>query len=66
MTLSLGFYLQLFVGNTDENTVVTNHFMGFIEAKKIRIHPQTWENTICLRAEVYGINYACKWTYTVL
>lgn len=59
---SLGFCLQLFVGNTDENTVVTNHFMGFVEAKQIRIHPQTWENAICLRAEVYGTDIASKWT----
>ena len=59
-------YLQLFVGNTDETTVVINHFMGFIVARKIRIHPQTWENRICLRAEVYGINYASKLTCTLL
>ena len=54
--------LQLFVGNQDENTVVKNHFMGFVLARKIRIHPQTWENSICLRAEVYGIDYHSKLT----
>ncbi|XP_078348116.1 uncharacterized protein LOC144633182 isoform X3 [Oculina patagonica] len=48
---------KLFAGNTDENTVVTNHFMGFIVAREIRIHPQSWENSICLRVEVYGMDY---------
>ena len=59
-------YLQLFAGNTDETTVVTNHFMGFIVARKIRIHPQTWEKSICLRAEVYGIDYDSKLTCVLL
>jgi len=52
--------VQLFVGNQDEITVVTNHFLGFIVARKIRIHPQTWENSICLRVEVYGIERFSK------
>ena len=59
-------YLQLFVGNTDETTVVTNHFMGLVVARKIRIHPQTWEKSICLRAEVYGIDYYSKLTCALL
>lgn len=36
--------------------------MGFIVARKIRIHPQTWEKSICLRAEVYGFDYTSKST----
>ena len=29
--------------------------MGFMVAKKIRIHPQTWHHGICLRAEIFGM-----------
>ena len=54
--------LQLFFGNIDEIGMVTNNFMGFMVARKIRIHPQTWENSICLRVEVYGIEQFSKLT----
>ncbi|XP_072021357.1 uncharacterized protein [Amphiura filiformis] len=43
-----------FVGNTDQNTVVTNLFSTPVEARFIRILPTAWHEHISFRFEVVG------------
>ncbi|XP_033109290.1 lactadherin-like [Anneissia japonica] len=43
-----------FVGNSDEDTTVTNIFPDPVYAKFVRIHPTNWHNWISLRFEVLG------------
>lgn len=43
---------QLFYGNVDKNTPVMNQFFMPIVARYIRILPQSWNGSLCLRAEV--------------
>ena len=43
---------QVFVGNTDRNTVVRNELN--LKAKFVRVYPKTWEWYIVMRLEVYG------------
>lgn len=43
---------QLFYGNVDKNTPVMNQFFKPIVARYIRILPQSWNGSLCLRAEV--------------
>ncbi|XP_072048961.1 lactadherin-like [Amphiura filiformis] len=45
---------MIFVGNTDQTTVVTNLFPAPIEASFIRILPTEWNVRISLRFEVVG------------
>ncbi|XP_072028746.1 uncharacterized protein [Amphiura filiformis] len=45
---------QTFVGNTDQNTVVTNLFSTPVEARFIRILPTAWHEHISFRFEVVG------------
>ena len=53
--------LQVFVGNTDENTIVYNEFNGSIVARYTRFQPTAWHNHISMRVELYG----CKGTFFV-
>ena len=53
--------LQVFVGNTDENTIVYNEFNGSIVARYTRFQPTAWHNHISMRVELYG----CKGTFLV-
>lgn len=43
---------QLFYGNVDKNTPVKNQFFMPIVARYLRILPQSWNGSLCLRAEV--------------
>lgn len=43
---------QLFYGNVDKNTPVMNQFFMPIVARYLRIIPQSWNGSLCLRAEV--------------
>ena len=48
---------QLFTGNDptrDEETVATNAFDWPIEARFVRLNPQSWAHSISLRWEIYG------------
>ena len=48
---------QLFTGNDptrDEQTVVTNEFDWPIAARFVRLNPQTWNEHISLRWEIFG------------
>ena len=48
------FVLQVFQGNTNQSTVVTNKLRQPILAQYIRVHAQQWYLGVCLRIEVYG------------
>uniref|UniRef100_A0A8C4Q4U6 Neuropilin 2a n=1 Tax=Eptatretus burgeri TaxID=7764 RepID=A0A8C4Q4U6_EPTBU len=45
---------KVFVGNVDETNVVQNKLPNFTLARYVRLRPQTWENGISLRLELYG------------
>lgn len=47
------FMTQVFQGNTDAETTVTNHLKRAVNARYVRIKPQTWNNHIAMRIEVY-------------
>ena len=51
--------LQVFVGNTDENTTVYNELNGPIVARYTRFQPTAWHYHISMRVELYG----CKGTF---
>ena len=44
---------QVFQANHDPDTVVTNMLKMAVSAHYVRIKPQSWNNHIALRAEVY-------------
>lgn len=44
--------LQLFYGNVDKDTPVMTQFSTPVVARYIRILPQSWNGSLCLRAEV--------------
>lgn len=44
--------LQLFYGNVDKDTPVMNQFSTPVVARYIRILPQSWNGSLCLRAEI--------------
>lgn len=50
---------QVFVGNTDMNTIVYNELNQSIAARYIRFQPTVWHNHISMRVEIYG----CKGTF---
>ena len=47
--------LQIFIGNSDRNTIKGNVFDPPIKARYVRIYPTAWVNHISLRAEFYGL-----------
>ena len=51
--------LQVFVGNTDDNTTVYNELNEPIVARYTRFQPTAWHNHISMRVELYG----CKGTF---
>ena len=54
LQLQLLFYVQEFLGNTDQDTVVKHRFIEGIRARYIRFCPTGWHNHISMRVEVYG------------
>ena len=54
LQLQLLFYVQEFLGNTDQDTVVKHRFIEGIRARYIQFHPTGWHNHISMRVEVYG------------
>ena len=44
----------VFTGNIDKNTVVEHTFDTAVEARYVRVYPQTWTFNIAMRWEVYG------------
>uniref|UniRef100_A0A672N886 Adipocyte enhancer-binding protein 1 n=1 Tax=Sinocyclocheilus grahami TaxID=75366 RepID=A0A672N886_SINGR len=49
-----GYAEWLFFGNADKNTPVLSQFMEPVVARYIRILPQSWNGTMCMRMEVLG------------
>ena len=47
--------LQIFIGNSDRNTIKGNVFDPPMKARYVRIYPTAWVNHISLRAEFYGL-----------
>ncbi|XP_067879196.1 inactive carboxypeptidase-like protein X2 [Heterodontus francisci] len=54
MTYTDGYYDWLFYGNVDTDTPVLNEFPETVVARYIRINPQTWNGSLCMRMEVLG------------
>lgn len=42
------------MGNTDGDSINTNRVLPPFHARYVRVHPQSWNNKICLRLEMYG------------
>ncbi|XP_033758648.1 coagulation factor VIII-like [Pecten maximus] len=45
---------KVFPGNTDRDTVVTNYLPSPVTMRFIRIVPQSWHSSVCLRIDVLG------------
>ncbi|XP_038641148.1 inactive carboxypeptidase-like protein X2 [Scyliorhinus canicula] len=54
ITYSDGYYDWLFYGNVDTDTPVLNEFPETVVARYIRINPQTWNGSLCMRMEILG------------
>ncbi|XP_067857220.1 inactive carboxypeptidase-like protein X2 [Heptranchias perlo] len=54
MTYTDGYYDWLFYGNVDTDTPVLSEFPETVVARYIRINPQTWNGSLCMRMEVLG------------
>jgi RHS repeat-associated protein len=70
---------RTFTGNTDQHTVVENRLEGVV-ARYVRIHPQTWQGHISMRADVVSypsaaasvtfaawrpsLEFTCRWYNT--
>ena len=46
--------IQDFTGNKDRDTVVYHELNPAFRARYIRLRPETWENFISMRMELYG------------
>ena len=47
-------FLQVFVGNSDSDTVVKHYLTPAIKARYVRLTPTAWNNHISMRIELYG------------
>ena len=45
---------QVYDANSDRNSVIVNTLIQPIEARFIRIYPETWYGYISMRTELYG------------
>lgn len=52
--------LQLFHGNVDKDTPVLTEFPEPMVARFIRVYPQTWNGSLCMRLEVLGCPLSSK------
>ncbi|XP_051896717.1 inactive carboxypeptidase-like protein X2 [Pristis pectinata] len=52
MTYTDGYYDWLFFGNVDTDTPVLSEFPETVVARFIRINPQSWNGSLCMRMEV--------------
>lgn len=46
--------VQLFFGNSDKDTPMMNQLAEPVLARYIRIIPQSWNGSLCMRLEVLG------------
>ena len=42
------------MGNSDGDSVNTNRVLPPFHARYVRVHPQSWNDKICMRLEMYG------------
>ena len=42
------------MGNNDGDRINTNRVLPPFHARYVRVHPQSWNNKICMRLEMYG------------
>ena len=49
--------VERFVGNVDQNSLVTNSFVNAIVARYVRLQPTLWTGWRSLRWELIGCNY---------
>ncbi|CAH1247959.1 FIBCD1 [Branchiostoma lanceolatum] len=61
---TVGQWLQVFEGNRDGDTSVTNLLEHPFDARYVRFYPQTWNDQISMRAEVLGCNTETSCTDT--
>ena len=56
--------LQVFNGNSDSDSKVTNWFSHPVRAQYIRVEPQSWQGVIAARVEIHGCyeTYPSKYT----
>ena len=52
--LCLYMHLQIFMGNTDPDAIVSNQLPTHRPAKCVRMYPLTWEGYPAFRLELYG------------
>ena len=55
---------QEIAANWDRNTVVLHFFSPVLLAQCVRFLPQSWENAICMRIELYGCSMGKNWSHT--
>ncbi|KAI1900907.1 hypothetical protein AGOR_G00054670 [Albula goreensis] len=58
-----GYSDWLFFGNSDRDSPVLSQFVEPVVARYIRILPQTWNGSLCMRAEVLGCPLSDPNTY---
>ncbi|XP_078660161.1 uncharacterized protein LOC144904888 [Branchiostoma floridae x Branchiostoma belcheri] len=56
---------QVFTGNTDRKTPVTNLLDNPVDARYVRFYPQTWNNWIAMRVEILGCSTELLWGLTL-
>lgn len=49
-------FLQVFEGNSDQDTVVLNSLKNPLITQFLRVQPKTWNEGIAMRTEFYGCN----------
>lgn len=54
LTNVIFYFFKSFDGNRDQDSIIRHWFKPRFHARLIRIHPETWNDAICLRAELYG------------
>ena len=54
MIEKLSIHLQVYNANSDRNSVIVNTLIQPIEARFIRIYPESWHGHMSMRMELYG------------
>ncbi|XP_065069552.1 receptor-type tyrosine-protein phosphatase S-like isoform X2 [Rhopilema esculentum] len=47
---------KLFIGNSDQNTIVVNWFRARLQTRYVKIKPNTYNSGVCMRIEILGCN----------
>ncbi|KXJ16676.1 Coagulation factor VIII [Exaiptasia diaphana] len=48
---------EIFQGNSDRSSIAVRWLSHPLTVRYIKVHPQTWNNAVCMRIEVFGCNY---------